>query len=65
MRRAICPICGGDAWDNHAACMQKEPPRQTRTAPKINVHDYDATPKTQLQEQECRIARAWERYDRD
>ena len=46
-------------------CMQEEPPRCTGTAPKVNLHDYDTTPRGQMQEQERRIARAWERYDRD
>ena len=65
MTPSRCPVCGGDAWDSHAGCMQEEPPRCTGTAPKIDVHDYDTTPRHQMQEQERRIARAWERFDRD
>ena len=45
--------------------MQEEPPRSTATAPKANIHDYDTTPKGQMHEQERRIAKAWEKYDRD
>ena len=46
-------------------CEKEEPPRCTGTAPKVDLHDYDTTPRGQMQEQERRIARAWERYDRD
>jgi len=55
-----CAICGGDAWDNHAACMQEEPPRTTRTAPKEPLQPYDTTGAKATQDGPTRAWRDWE-----
>lgn len=56
-----CPICGGDAWDSHAACMQEEPPRCNRTAPKDIFHGQDTI--SGPENQDGPLDRAWKEFD--